>query len=174
MYENFDPKTGNDIFVLPLFGDRKPIPFLHTQFSEGQGQLSPDGRWMAYASNETGRYEVYVQPFPPSGAKWLISPGGGGHPRWRRDGKELFYLAGGGGEAVIMAAEVTASASSFEAGAPKELLKTATLGQLGDLGPGGDQVYGVSADGQRFIFLTPIGQAEPITVVLNWTTGLEK
>jgi Tol biopolymer transport system component len=172
VYENVDPKTGNDILVLSLFGDRKPIPFLQTQFSEGQGQLSPNGRWMAYASNETGRYQVYVQPFPRSGAKWLVSPGGGGHPRWRRDGKELFYLAGGGGEAVVMAADVTASASSFEAGAPKALFKAATLTQLADLGPDGDQVYGVSADGQRFIFLTPIGQAEPITVVLNWTAAL--
>jgi hypothetical protein len=71
-----------------------------------------------------------------------------------------------------MAAEVTASASSFEAGAPKALFKAATLSQLGDLGPGGDQVYAVSADGQRFIFLTSIGQAEPITVVLNWTAAL--
>jgi serine/threonine protein kinase/Tol biopolymer transport system component len=176
VYENLDPKTGDDIWVLPLFGDRKPIPFLRTQFSEGQGQLSPDGRWMAYASNETGRYEVYVQPFPPSGAKWLISPGGGGHPRWRRDGKELFYLAlaGGTGEIIVMAAEPTASVSGFGAGTPKALFKTTTLSLLANLGPFGDQVYSVSADGQRFIFLTPVAQSQPVTVVLNWPALVTK
>jgi eukaryotic-like serine/threonine-protein kinase len=176
VYENLDPKTGDDIWVLPLFGDRKPIPFLRTQFSEGQGQLSPDGRWMAYASNETGRYEVYVQPFPPSGAKWLISPGGGGHPRWRRDGKELFYLAlaGGTGEIIVMAAEATASVSGFGAGTPKVLFETTTLSALGTLGPIGDQVYSVSADGQRFIFLTPVAQSQPVTVVLNWPALVTK
>ena len=96
VYENADPKTQTDLWILPLFGGRKPLPFLITEFSEAQGQLSPNGRWMAYTSNESGKNEIYVQPFPPSspGPKWTISPRGGRQPHWRRDGKELFYLEG--------------------------------------------------------------------------------
>ena len=86
-------KTKLDLWVLPMFGDRKPIPFLQTSFNEDGPRFSPDGHFIAYYSDDSGPYEVYVQPFPASGAKWQISSGGGMQPRWRRDGKELFFMA---------------------------------------------------------------------------------
>lgn len=82
-----------DLWVLPLTGKRTPIPVAQTTFDEGQGQFSPDGRWLAYASNETGRHDIFVRSFPAPGGKWQVSIGGGIYPRWRRDGKELFYVA---------------------------------------------------------------------------------
>ena len=166
VYHEQDPKTKWDIWVLPLTGDRKPAPFLQTPFSESHGQFSPDGRWMAYESNESGRWEVYVQSFPASGAKWLVSTGGGVQPRWRRDGKELFYLSL---DETLMAVGVK-PASPFEAGRPKTLFH---------LRPRGGSVlvtqrsfeYDVSRDGQRFLINTSAEQVNtaPITVVLNWT-----
>src|SRR5450755_695915 len=86
-----DPKTKGDIWVLPLFGDRKPFPYLQTDFSENDGKLSPNGQWLAYFSDETGRFEVYVQTFPTPGGKWQVSTNGGALPVWSRDGKELFF-----------------------------------------------------------------------------------
>ncbi len=80
---------------MPLEGERKPVPYLQTEFNEQQAKFSPDGRWVAYDSDESTRPEVYVQPYPPTGAKWMISKNGGAHPMWRRDGKELFHLATG-------------------------------------------------------------------------------
>src|SRR5262249_31236128 len=77
LYRNLDLKTGRDLWVLPLFGDRKPIPFLVTNYEERDGQFSPDGHWIAYASNESGRFEIYIQPFPGPGGKWQVSTGGG-------------------------------------------------------------------------------------------------
>ncbi|HEY3026455.1 MAG TPA: protein kinase [Pyrinomonadaceae bacterium] len=93
LYSEADPKTNLDLWVLPQFGDQKPIPFLQTAFIETQGRFSPDGKWVAYASNESGTFQIYVRPFPPSSGQWMVSTNGGNQPRWRRDGKELFYLA---------------------------------------------------------------------------------
>jgi hypothetical protein len=163
-----------------LSGDRTSIAFLRTEFSEGQGRLSPDGRWMAYVSDETGPYEVYVQPFPTSGAKWRISTSGGLQPRWRRDGKELLYLAGDVATGtVIMAAEVRAPASTFAAGVPKVLFTTRLSGGfLGSPGASGGarQRFAVSPDGQRFLILSAVAGTDPnpITVVLNWAAGLRQ
>src|SRR5262249_3555707 len=92
VYTERNAKTLRDICLLPICGDVKPIPFLQTQLQEGDGTLSPDGSWMAYAYNETGISEIYVQTVPPSGNKWKISNSGGVQPRWRADGKELFYI----------------------------------------------------------------------------------
>jgi Tol biopolymer transport system component len=180
VYEDIDPKTRSDLWVLPQFGDRKPIPFLRTEFSEAQGQLSPDGRWMAYTSNETGTNQIYVQSFPPSGLRWTVSRESGVQPRWRRDGKELFYIAGNPIEMLVMAAEVRATGSRFESGTPRTLFKTQfNASSLGAAvgGPASvSETYMPSADGQRFVGLVPVGQvrAEPVTVVLNWTAGLTK
>src|SRR5439155_18590961 len=90
MYSVQDLKTGSDLWVLPLGGDRKSFAFLNTKFSETQGQFSPDGRWVAYQSDESGRQEIYVRPFPAAAGQWQISTSGGIQARWRRDGKELY------------------------------------------------------------------------------------
>jgi Tol biopolymer transport system component len=163
-YEEMGSGTGSDLWVLPLSGDRKPIPFLRTEFYEGQGQFSPDGRWMAYVSNESGRAEVYVQAFPASGGKWQISTAGGFFPRWRGDGKELFYRAA---DRKIMAVSVQAD-STLRVGQPRALFEI----RVSDVPV---NPYTVSADGQRFLVNTPTEEsnASPITVVLNWTAELK-
>ncbi len=162
------PRTGWDVWVLPLSGDRKPIPFVQTEFTEAQGQFSPDGKWLAYASDESGLFEVYVRPFPAPGGKWQVSTSGGTQPQWRRDGKELFYLAEDGG---LMGVDVKAD-STFEAGAPRPLFHarfpTASAPFL--------RTYSVTSDGQRFLVTRVMEEdkAIPITVVLNWTADLKK
>ena len=168
LYQVFDPKTAWDLWVLPLLGDRKPIPFLQTEFSEQEGRFSANGRWIAYDSDESGRREVYVQSFPASAGKWQISTDGGYNPKWRRDGKELFYIAADG---KFMGAPFNAGAT-FEAGVPKALFQTSFIGSP----TGGFNHYAVTADGQRFLLNVPTGEgsASPITVVLNWTAGLKK
>jgi Tol biopolymer transport system component len=161
--------TNSDIWVVPMTGDRKPFAFLQTAFSEREGQLSPDGRWMAYESDESGigRSEVYVRPFPSGGGKWQISVGGGRTPKWRGDGHELFYLAPDG----ALMARVVRSESEFAAVGPPRMLFTTTLKGLPGLGVG---QYDVTADGQRFLFLAPVRSlaSPPITIVVNWPAML--
>ena len=168
-YYRTDAKTGLDVWVLPLFaGDRKkkPMPFLRDNFNESQAQFSPDGRWMAYVSDESGGPQIYVQSFPMQTGKWQISTDGGTQPRWRRDGKELFYVAL---DRKLMA--VTAkSGNTFEAEAPRALFQTA-LENVTHL----RQTYAVAADGQRFLLNTPVETASPpMTIVLNWPALLKK
>lgn len=154
----YESKFG--LSVLPLFGDHKPFPLLQT--GESQGRFSPNGRWMAYYSAESGKGQVYVQSFPLSGAKWQISTNGGTNPRWRRDGKELFYLAS---DQKLMAVAVNGE-GTFQADVPKALFQTREVV--------GRYRYAVTADGQRFLVNTPEASTAPITVVLNWTAGLGK
>ena len=133
------------------------------------GQFSPDGKWVAYASNESGKWEIYVNSFPAERGKWQVSVGGGEQPRWRGDGKELFYLSSDG---KMMAAPVTIGAH-FDAGTPIALFQAAPLQPFALP----DQfIYDVSRDGQRFLIITPVKQAEtaPMSVVLNWTAKLNK
>jgi Tol biopolymer transport system component len=149
------------------------MPYLVSSFNEAQANFSPDGKWVAYSSNESGTVEVYVRPFPASsGGKWLVSNGGGNQVRWRPDGKELFYTAPGG---TLMAAEVHATRSAFEVGGPKPLFRPQILGGLGG-GPFSSWRYGISRDGQRFLINTALEQSAsvPITVVTDWTAGLKK
>ena len=172
LYRDQDPKTGWDLWVLPLTGDRKPQPVLSTAFREIQGRFSPDGRWIAYVSDEsgTGTSEVYVQSFPPSGNKWQISTGGGSQPRWRRDGKELFVLAGqseGGSipHDVMAVAVDTSSNGVFKAGALRKLFTVDTPS-----GIAGGHTWDVTPDGQRFLVTSPsiTTVVPPITVIVNW------
>jgi len=166
LYVYGDPKNGWDLAALPITGDRKPIVVVSTPFEERGGQFSPDGRWVAYQSNESGRFEIYVQPFPAPGDKWQVSIAGGTDPRWRPDGKELFFLAP---DAKLMAAPVRASNSTFETGSPVSLFQTRTaVGGNANLIP----QYAVSRDG-RFLFNVPddTSTAAPITLILNWTPG---
>jgi Tol biopolymer transport system component/predicted Ser/Thr protein kinase len=168
LYETLGSSRTSDLFLLPLTGDHKPFPLLQTQVGgTGDGQISPDGRWVAYDSNESGRNEVYVAPFPGPGGKWQISTAGGTHPRWRHDGSEIFYLAP---DSKLMAASVSGKGAGFEVGAVKLLFPTRVVAF------GGLYNYAVSADGQRFLINTTPQQAasSPITVVLNWAGGLKK
>jgi Tol biopolymer transport system component len=160
-------RQNSDLWVLPLFGERRPEPFARTDFSEGGGRFSPDGRWIAYTSNESGRFEVYVQSFPATGGKWQVSSGGGGSPRWRRDGRELFYLSADG---KLMAVEVDGGADTFEAGVPMPLFEPRVVSISGD------SPYDVAADGRRFLIKVPVEEnaPAPVTVVLNWTADLKR
>jgi len=168
VYMQFAGTRGNDLLLLPMEGDRKPIPYLQTPFNEADAQFSPDGKWMAYSSNESGSPQVYVQPIPTTGAKWQISAAGGDQPRWRRDGKELFYIST---EQKLTAVPVK-SAATFEAGSPQALFEIQPL-----FGPlAGRFAYQPTADGQRFLVLANTGSTAPppINVVLNWQAALKK
>jgi len=164
-------------WVLPFSGDRRPFSFARTEFDERWGRFSPNGRWVAYVSNESGRSEIYVRPFsagPGAGSaiaegKWLVSRGAVGIPRWRADGKELFYLAA---DAKIMAVEVTTD-SQFRAGAraplfqvPSSFLQVSAAASLADVTP----------DGKRFLFALPVAHSTQgnLTVMLNWQAGHKK
>ena len=155
------------LFRSPLFGDRKPFPFVQTRFPEWPGRFSPDGRWIAYRSPESGRDEVYVAPFPGPGGKRQISTAGGHHPRWRRDGKEIFYVAPGN---KLMAATVNGQGSAFQAGEVRPLFDVRPAAVAGPR-----YLYDVSPDGQRFLVSTDQQAAPPpLNLVVNWLAGLKK
>ena len=166
LYEEIDPTTKRDLWALPLTGDRKPMRLLSTPADEYAAAFSPDGRWVAYASNESGSYQVYVQGFPEPRGKWQISTGAGTFPRWSRDGKELFYDNSG----ALTAVDVTGTApgGEFKAGTPRELF-------AGLRGLGGHN-FDVSPDGKRFIVISEglETSSAPIVVVLNWMSGLTR
>jgi len=141
--------------------DRKPVAVATTSFEERNGQFSPDGRWVAFETNESGSFQMVVQPFPNASGKWQVSTGGGTYPRWRADGKELYFI---GPDGKLMAATVHASASSFETDTPRPLFQPRILG--GNLNK---PQYAVSSDG-RFLINQVLDDpsATPITLILNW------
>jgi eukaryotic-like serine/threonine-protein kinase len=166
------PSVGSMIRVLPLQGDSK-----QTTLNLGQqpnlsslqpaAHFSPDGKWLAYVSSESGTQEVYVTPFPGPGGKWQVSSSGGRSPQWRRDGKELFYISS---DNKIMAAQVKANGSSFEVGAITPLFQTRPYFGLFTA-----NLFDVSADGQRFVVAYDAGQSgRPITLIANWPAALKK
>ncbi len=155
-------KTGDDIWILPMFGDRKPFPYLQTPFSESTAAFSPDGKWIAYTSNESGRYEVYVAPFPEPGGKFQISGGGGANPHWRRDGKELYYV---GLDGKLIAAEIKEDGATILVGTVRPLFQTSSKSIF----------YGQynTPDGQRFLINSmEQGDSQPLTLVVNWPAEL--
>jgi Tol biopolymer transport system component/tRNA A-37 threonylcarbamoyl transferase component Bud32 len=158
----------SDIWVLPLFGDRKPFPLTQTPFRESSAAFSPDGRWIAYTSDEDGRNNVYVQPFPGPGAKYPVSRNGGYQPIWRADGKELFYVA----PDMSMTAVPIDSAGQFHAGQPQALFQFRSGAPALD----GSQVYAVTKDGKRFLVNARPAEisAAPLTVVVNWPATIQK
>jgi Tol biopolymer transport system component len=162
LYQSYFEKTGTDIWALPMDGDRKPFPVVQTNFEERGGQFSPDGRWIAYQSNETGRFEIYLQPFPGPGGKRLISTNGGAQVRWRRDGRELFYIALDG-RLMAVPIRFAPSGETVDAGTPVSLFATRVGGAVQDR-----PQYVVSSDGQRFLMSTVDVSTSPITVILNW------
>jgi dipeptidyl aminopeptidase/acylaminoacyl peptidase len=173
LYSSLHPKTRSDIWALPLAGERKPFPVVQTSAEESSGQFSPDARWVAYVSNEsTGRPEVYVRTFPESGGKWQISTTGGSQPRWRADGKELFYVAP---DRRLMAVPIeTGTDGSLSAGQPVALFQTPSA-NAGGIDVYSRPQYAVAPDG-RFLMnaVIPAPKAPPITVVLDWDAGLNK
>jgi Tol biopolymer transport system component len=154
-----------DIVIVSLGETPTSISFLQTPFGEFQARFSPDGRFVAYASNESGRWEVYVRSFSGSGGKWHISSGGGTDPQWRGDGKELFYLDP---DRVLMAVAVTDD-PTFAAGVPEPLFEASVITSILSRNR-----YAASADGQRFLLVSPLA-TDPrasIFVVTNWAEGL--
>ena len=160
LYFTQSAKTGWDLHVLPTTGDKKPFPFLQTAFNDDHGAFAPDVRWVAYTSNESGRDEVYVQPFPATGGKYRISQNGGTQPLWRGDGRELFFLAP---DSTMMAASINA-AKGFEAGIPQALFVS------GAAFTNNRHQWAVARDGQRFLINLPQQRSNPtpLTVVVNW------
>ena len=160
-FSRSSPTTRSDIWLLPVEGDRKPQPFLQTPFSEYGPMFSPDGRWIAYVSDESGQREVYVRPYPGPGGKVQVSTEGGNQPRWAPNSRELFYRRGN----KMMAVALTTK-PSFTAGTPKELFEIA-----GGVG------YDVAPDGRRFLFIKE-GEDQPaanqLNVVLNWFDELRR
>jgi dipeptidyl aminopeptidase/acylaminoacyl peptidase len=169
VFARTDPKTGSDLWLLPLEGSREPRPLLQTPFNESEARISPDGRFFAFTSDESGRPEVYVRPLGSRGEQWQISRRGGTKPEWRRDGKELVYLAEDG---KLMSLEVT-DGSGFEKSDPRQLFQTRTPRVAF---PGFHSLYAVTADGQRFLVVQEPERpsSPPITVVLDWAAGMER
>jgi len=177
LYIAFDPKTKDDIWVLPLEGDKKPVPFLVTEFSEGDSRFSPDGHWVAYDSDESGHFEIYVRSFAmnsagsavEAGGKWQISNGSGIEPCWRGDGRELYYRTLDG---KVMAVEI-ATNPKFSPGKPQPLGFSAGAGNISGT------LWDCTSDGRRFLVAAPkaapkSNAPESYTVILNWQSGLKK
>ena len=165
LYLERDPETGGDLWVLPMDGKEKPSVFLKSRFEERAAQFSPDGRWVAYMSDESGQPEIYARPFPGASGQWQVSTMGGVTPRWRRDGKELYYIAPDG---TLMAVPVATTGIAPEMGTPMALFPTRAV-------YGGVSIVGVTwqydvADDGRFLInvTTGEGATAPITVIQNW------
>jgi hypothetical protein len=170
VYTLVNPKTaGGDIWILPLDG-REPRPFLATAADERYGTLSNDGRWLAYVSNESGRYEVYVRSFPEAGNLRQLSSKGGLQPLWRADGREIFYLAP---DRTLMAVDLGPAAAALDPGPPRRLFATHAIWL--EMQPTA-RTYAAVRDGQRFLLANATEQArsEPIRVVLNWHAALRQ
>jgi dipeptidyl aminopeptidase/acylaminoacyl peptidase len=175
-YRTASPETSKtELWILPRLGDRKPFVVLHGNFNVGGAQFSPDGRWLAYTSDESGRPEVYVAPFPGGGSKWQVSVAGGSSPRWRHDTKELFYLAA---DSELMAAEVNTIGAVFHVGVVRPLFRVLlrTGPSRHDTDWTSEQIgYDASPDGQWFVVnAPPEGNPPPITLITNWSAGSKK
>jgi serine/threonine-protein kinase len=172
-HQNTQTARG-DLLKVSLEGDNRVEPLLQTPFDELEGTISPDGRWIAYESDSSGRNEIYVRPFPEvAGGQWQVSTGGGRRPLWARDGQELFYLTQGGPTSTLMRVPVEARSTVWSAGTPVALFQgryfTGTQGRT----------YDVSPDGRRFLMVKEAGadqgDARPqIIVVLNWLEELKQ
>jgi len=162
-------QRGYDLGVLTLAGKRKASTFLGTPSNEVQGRFSPNTRWVAYASDESGRFQVYVRPFPPASGLTQISIAGGTQPELRRDGKELFYISSDG---KLTAVPVTTDGATFSAGAPHALFDV----DVPEPNPPYPTDYAVTADGRRCLVNTVVDQPTrpALTVILNWAADLKK
>jgi Tol biopolymer transport system component len=170
IFEDLGPTTGTDVKLLSLLGDGKTSvrEFAATTFNERQASFSPDGKWIAYVSDETRDRQVYVRSFPDGAQKTQVSSAGGNEPEWRRDGQELFYLEPDG---VLMSVAVRQESARFVIGASQPLFRTSVEQERGIRNH-----YAASPDGQRFLVLSPLvdPNASPLVAVLNWAAGLER
>jgi Tol biopolymer transport system component len=168
VYSALQEATGWDLWILPLAGERDPYAFAESPADEVNGRLSPDGRWLAYASNDGGAYEVYVRPFPDGPGRWQVSKSGGFQPRWRSDGRELFFLAPDGR---LMAAMVNGSGSTFST---SDVIELFTVGVTAWEGLSNGAQYAPTSDGLEFLVnrRRPEAAALPITAVINWPGAL--
>ncbi|HEU5254550.1 MAG TPA: hypothetical protein VFU28_01080, partial [Vicinamibacterales bacterium] len=169
LYRTSDPNGDNDLWVLPIAEGGAPFLAVDAPFDAREGQFSPDVRWIAYQSNESGRFEIYVQPFAgrdgKGAGKWQISTTGGAQVRWRRDGRELYYIALDG-QMMAVPVQLSPKGDAVEAGTPVPLFQTRVGGAVQSFAR---QQYVVSPDGQRFLMGNVVEQAgTPITVILNW------
>ena len=170
LFREIQPDTGDDLRMLSLAGDRAVQTLVATQFGERNAELSPDGRWMAYQSNASGQFEIYVRPFPAvdGGGLWMISTSGGTHPLWSPDGRELFYLSG----TALLAVPIQTN-PSFTPGAPQVLFE-------GDYFAGTGRSYDVAPDGQRFLMIKAgdtsdeSSNAPQVIIVENWFEELKR
>jgi hypothetical protein len=172
VYSEPDPKTRYDLWVLPVDGVKAgtPVRFLASEFNEIEGQLSPDVHWMAYTSDESGQRDVYVRPFPAGDGQWKVSIAGGEQPRWRADGRELYYLRADG---TMMAAAVKGTNRVFEVETPRPLFRTHLVETVRSV----NFEYDVTPDGKRFLLDSTVEgstAALPLTVVVNWASGLKR
>ncbi len=165
-YTELGTDTNFDIWILPLTGDRKPYPFLKTSFAEANAAFSPDGRWIAYNSNESGRTEVYVTPFPGPGRKWQVSVQGGAYPSWREGGREILYQE-------LQTNRVFSVPVAFKGDAPDFGKATALFVATPPLA-GIASRFDATADGKRFILIRPNQTRDTgsLTLVVNWTAEL--
>ena len=170
LYTRVDPATRNDLWVLTLGGGAKPEqrPILQTLFEESSAHFSPDGHWVVYQADESGQPQVYAAPFPGPGGKRQISANGGTKAQWRKDGREIFYVAPGG---ELMAAEVAARNGTLEVGKVQQLFDVSGGGDVTQGNP-----YDVSSDGQKFLVLDrgAASAKRPLTLLQNWTAALRK
>jgi eukaryotic-like serine/threonine-protein kinase len=166
LFDHQDKSGKISVWVLPFSGDRKPHAFVETQFNAQMAKFSPDGRWVAYVSNDSGNDDVYVAPFPGPGGRVQVSTGGGSQPRWRQNGRELFFLSP---DKAVMAAEIAESQEGgLRVGAIRRLFALNPMGGV----PG--YIYDATADGQGFIAAQDVGHTSmiPIIVITNWSAGL--
>jgi Tol biopolymer transport system component len=159
---SLNESTNNDLVVISASGSDSIVTFANSKFNEDAARVSPDGRWLAYQSDESGRPEIYVRPFPTGNGKWQISDNGGTNPVWTGDGKTLFYNQSGG---VVMAIAVTATSTTFFSGSGRKVLEISR-----------STVLDVSRDGNTFLVTTNVGgqTAQPISMVTNWDKELSK
>jgi Tol biopolymer transport system component len=169
IFDSSNAKTGEDLWILPTFGDRRPVPYLQTEYNEVQSRISPNGRWVAYSSDESGIFDVYLQSFPTPGAKQIVSIRGGAEPVWRKDGRELYYMAA---DRTLMAVDVEDSGSTLRVARPRALFRAPVSGPLNVY----RSHYAATADGQRFVLdaVDAPSARESISVMANWTGLLQR
>jgi eukaryotic-like serine/threonine-protein kinase len=166
LFTQSQPGTAEDLWVLSLTGDRPAMPYLNSSFNEREARFSPDARWVAYSSDESGKSEIYIQSFPTPGRKRVLSTNGGFEPEWRKDGRELYYLAP---DRKLMAVSIASSASGLEASSPRALFEAPEVRPFIARAQ-----YAVLDNGQRFLFNVPYEKAEPrsISILFNWPASI--